>query len=182
MQDRQDSKLITGINARGEKRVYKFKLMDAETGTRIFHQYAGVAVQVHGTFVDFIVALAKSTDKEISDEEKTAYNLLGTDENVMMVIKKLPEIFTWETMAGLAKDMLCFHTVQIEDKEFVANEKGFTDYKGDPFEMYAAIVYALEANYPSYIIPLKESLMELFQDDSTPESEGQNSEGETSEK
>ncbi|MCK5610779.1 hypothetical protein KAR91_53395 [Candidatus Pacearchaeota archaeon] len=178
MQDRQTSKPVKGINAQGEKREYKFQLMDAETGTRIFHQYAGTMVKVHDTFVDFIVQLSKTVGAESNAKTKAAYNLLGTDENIMFVIKRMPEIFTWEVMAGLAGDMLCNHTVTIDGKEHAADEKGFS-IAGDPLEMYTALLYAIEANYPTYIAPLKARLVAMFSDDLTQDSEQDSAKSET---
>jgi hypothetical protein len=173
MQDRQQSDPVRGINAEGEEREYKFWLMDAENGTRLFHEYAGVLTGVHDTFVDFLVDLAKRSGKELSKEQEEAYTILGTDESIIMVIKRLPEIFTWPVMSGLARDLLCNHTVVIDGKEYTANERGFTGYVGDPLEMYCAMLYAVEANYPKYIKPLKNRLALLFGNDSTQESSQQ---------
>lgn len=150
MQDKQtDTATIECETLTEEKRKYTFNLLDAENGTRLFHQYAPMARSIYDAVTDMIVAFATDTKSNESNE-------IGITS--MRLLEQLPKVLTWEVCLELAKDLLAGHKVEIDGKEYEANERGFTDYKGDPLEMYNAIFNAVRVNYPKYVDPFLQTL------------------------
>ena len=165
MEDSQYSEPVKALNAEGEERVYRFKLLNAFDSTRLFHEYASTMVQIHDAFVDFLVQLKRNVDESPDAAREKIGNLLGTSDNVMFVIKSLPKVFTWDIISGLAVDLLAGCEVEIDGDKFVADEKGFVDaWQGRPLELYAALLWAVKANYPKHIDPLLDRLVLLFGD------------------
>ncbi len=132
----------------GEARKYAFKLMNAKTGTRLFHEYISLVVKALPLLGKFLSA---------SDEKK------GKDDvdlkQISELVSILPQILTWERVEELAREMLAGHKATIGGTVHEADETGFHDgITGDPLELYTAIFYAITANYPKYIDPLLTAL------------------------
>jgi hypothetical protein len=173
MLSRQYSEPIKTINAFQQDRVYKFKLLDAETGCKLFHEHAQFLIKVHDVIRDFLVALFEAKEDEekgISLSAEKAFRILGTNERMVMVIKQIPELVPWVMVKDLAKVLLCEYVVEIDGEEYIANENGFNELAGDPLETYAALLHAVCANYKPYTDPLKAKLalfMDTTDEDST---------------
>lgn len=154
-----DTVKINGTNLMGEERVYEFKELNAEYGTMIFHQYASVVAKSWDTVQEIIGAVK-------DEDEAKATGLLDRGKTILKV---LPEILTWNNVKALCGFMLSDHTMTENNTAYTAGESGFSEYKGDPLEMYTAIFYAVLANYPKYTLPFFEALTPG--DDSTQDSE-----------
>ncbi len=152
--------IVEGTSILGDARKYAFKLMDAKTGTRLFHEYISLIVKALPLLGKFLT----SSDKKDSDDS----NL----EQITDLVTILPQILTWERVEELAREMLAGHKATIGGTSYEADETGFHDgVTGDPLEIYTAIFYAITANYPKYIDPLLKAL-EGDEGDSSPDQEG----------
>jgi len=154
------AKEIEGSNLFGDGRKYTFNLMDAKTGTRLFHEYISLIVKALPLLGKFLSAGGEKKDSEDGGNIKQISDLVAV----------LPQILTWERVEELAREMLAGHKATIDGTVHQADEAGFHDgITGDPLELYTAIFYAITANYPKYIDPL---LMAL-EDDEGDSSQGQ---------
>jgi len=146
-------KKVKGKNISGEDRTYTFKLINAKDGTRIFHEYISVIVQLLPDGVDL---------SNIGD---------GLTIDLKQIIADLGELLPFSKLEVLAKALLGGGSIEIDGKLLEIDAEGFGAYAlGDPLEVYTAILYAFKANYPKYIDPLFESLEESQgEDDSNTE-------------
>ena len=120
-------KTIEGKTLQGEKRKYTLELINTETSLRICHEYLprvmGMWSQADGL------------------DESEAVPLIGS-------------AFDWDEVKELAAAMLAGASVEFDGNTFDLDENGFSEFmRGDPPEFYAAILYALLANYPKYLEP-----------------------------
>lgn len=137
----------------GVERVYTFELMDAENGTEILHEWGGRAAMSYESIIDLY-----NTVKGKGAEDLDQMDVMEKASLAMVVIKKLPEVLTFEVVKDLASKMLNGYTMIEENKTYTANGKGFLNEYGDPLEVYTAIFYAARANYGKYIDPLLDTL------------------------
>jgi len=132
---------ISGRNIQGDERTYTFDLMNAKEGTRIFHEYVSVIVQL------------------LPDGASLSNLGDGLELDIKQLIADLEVMLPFEKLEKLAASLLGGGSVEIDGKLFDIDPDGFGEYAlGDPIEVYTAILYAFKANYPKYIDPLFESL------------------------
>lgn len=137
---------IVGSNLFGEAREYTFNLIDALTGTKLYHKHMPVIVQA----LPFLKQLFQGSDGKESN--------IGEIAELTFV---LPNLISWDCLEELAKEMLGGHVAMISGKKHTADDTGFHDgTAGDPLEIYTALYCALSANYPKYIAPLLKALEE----------------------
>lgn len=140
-------KTVEGKNVFGDDRKYAFFLLDAVTGTRLFHEYISLVVRALPMLGKFFAS--------VKEEEKSGVDM----EQISDLISVLPSILTWERVEELAKEMLAGSTLTIDGEVCTANATGFyEELVGDPLEMYTAIFYAILANYPKYVDPFLTAL------------------------
>jgi len=134
-------KKVKGKNLHGEDREYIFKLVDAKTGTRIFHQYISILLQL--------------VPEEFSSSEDSAE---PKEINWYSLVSRIEEHLPYERLEELAAVFVSGAVIEIDGKKYTADKDGFGDYAlGDPLEIYTAIGYGIKANYPKYIDPLFEA-------------------------
>lgn len=152
-----ETKIIMGSNVWGEPRRYTFKLLDAETGLRIFHEFATilsasyeVIEKVSSKFIGDVKGLLA---KEPFEDEDTKDNSDENDLSVKDVLEMLPKVFTWPVVKQLSVDMLAEASIDTgADEPVKVGEDGICPLaKGDPLEQYAALFFAVCANYPKYV-------------------------------
>lgn len=147
------AKEIEGSNLFGDTRRYTFNLMDAKTGTRLFHEYISLIVAALPLLGKFLSAGGEKKEGEDG----------GSIKQISDIVSVLPQILTWDRVEELAREMLAGHETTIDGTEYKAGRDGFHDgITGDPLEIYTAIFYAITVNYPKYIDPL---LMALEDDE-----------------
>jgi len=165
MMGKENTVTINGKNMYDEPRTYKFKIMNAMVGTELFHMHAPTMV---GIYREMHRLIHKIKGGSIED-------MIYSTENIMMVLEHIPDMIPWEMVKDWAAKMLAGHTLTIDDETFTADETGFSEYSGDPLEVYVALLYAMLANYPKYVGPflatLTESLEPDSQSDTTPGSD-----------
>lgn len=134
---------ITGKNLDGQERVYNFKLMNAFDGAKLFHEYLERLFQ-------FFAKLG-----ELFEETEDGVNF-----HVSEGMKMIKEIFPWEKIEELSKTLLVGCDIHADGKKFVNEvESGIGDFfRGRPRELYAAIFYALAANFEDEMRPFLEAL------------------------
>lgn len=141
------TKEVDGKTLSGEPRKYTFNLLDAETGLRLFHEYAGVIF----------------SNKDMITQIST-----GGDATALSIIGLLPRVLPWDKIKELAAALLNGAKIDINGTVCSVGETGIGYYcEGDPLELYTALFYAIKANYPKYIDPLFQAVPEeddLLQD------------------
>lgn len=164
MEPAREKSKIEGKTIHGDVREYTFLLLPAKEGTKLFHQYVSVVITALPTIKGFF----KGENPEEQDAEETEEKGF----NFFDFVNLVSTIFSWETVEHLAKQLVAKAEIVKEGKTFVVDDEGFGDYaKGDPTEVYAAIFYAVCANWPPYMDPLLEALgEENDQGDSTQDS------------
>ncbi len=128
------TKKMEGQNIFGKKRVYKFNLIDANTGLRMFHEQ------------DFMVIMATAADV-LAAIEDSEVDGMGKASMAGMFTATMG----WGVVEEMFKSMLAGTVVETEDgtKEF--NEMGKIDLGPmDPTEQYVALAHAFMANFPDY--------------------------------
>ncbi len=136
-------KKVKGHNLSGDKRTYIFNLINAKDGTRIFHEYVSVIVQL------------------LPEDANLSSLGDGLAIDIKQIVADLETMLPFEKLENLAQTLLGGGSVEIDGKLFEIDADGFGDYAlGDPLEVYTAILYAFKANFPKYIDPLFESLDE----------------------
>lgn len=136
-------KKIEGINLRGETREYKFELINAENGVRLFHEYVA-------GFIQMIPNLVEALTETKEGEEKKPLSLLEAG-------AVIPSLISFAQLKELAQLLVAKATVMIDGKAYAVDESGFGPHTvGDPLEIYVDVFYALRANYPKYIDPILE--------------------------
>lgn len=143
------TKEIKATSVLGVERVYQFELMDAENGTEILHEWGGKAAMSYESIIDLYNTVI---GKGAGDLDKM--DVMEKASVAMVIIKKLPEVLTFEVVKGLAAKMLKGYTMTEENKTYTANDRGFLNEYADPLELYTALFYAVRANYGKYIDPL----------------------------
>ena len=141
--------VIKGQNVSGETREYTFLLMDAETSTQLFHEWAPT---VTGIYKELVAMIGRMRGEDLAE-------FVFSAQNIISVLEEVPKMIPWDIIKDWASKMLPNHKVEIDGTEYVAGENGFTDYLGDPLEVYVALVYAMMANYPQYVTPFLAALM-----------------------
>ena len=149
----EQTKTIEAVNVLGVKRIYKFTMMDAETGTKWFHKYAGEVAQSYEQIMGFY-------KRVVSKEKEDIEELFEHASLVMEIVRELPDVLTWGVVKEMSVDMLAGHTMTEDNKTFTANEKGFQDEYSDTLEVYCALFNAIYLNYEKYIAPLFSALAE----------------------
>jgi len=154
-------KQIHGKTFFGEDRNYSFFLMDAKTGTRIFHEYVVLLVEAMPTLGKYFASDDEESDED--DDKESTVDMM----QAAQVAKDLFEILTWDRVEELARVMLAGHLVTAPDGATQCADvvTGFNEeWAGDPLEAYTAIFYAICANYPKYVAPFMEALDDQGED------------------
>ncbi len=122
----------TGKALTGEERIYTFKLLDAKPGLQLFHKYSP-------KLLDLWV--------KVQDTSQDGF--------VFELIRKLPTVLDWDDIEYLATKLLGNSTVELDNEIIEIDETGIGEYTiGDPMEVYTALFWAINANYPKYLAPL----------------------------
>ena len=133
-----------------EDKEYTFVLMNAETGLKMFHEYAAIAA-----------GLVRPIMGVLFKEEKEGDGEFGTLNKALDAVELLSHIVTFDKLQELCKVLLPGTTVKVGGEVHTVGDSGIGDYTaGDPFEVYLSVYYALQANYPGVIAPLAKALME----------------------
>jgi hypothetical protein len=134
---------ITGKTLTGETRTYEFEKIPAIVGVRLIHEYGSVMLSNMESIKNAFAAFHE--DNQVGTP---MLRLLG-------LVDLVPKIITWPRLQELSRDLLAGGSVNGE----VLDKDGMCDlFGGDPFELYAAIFWALTVNYPKYLSPLLEAL------------------------
>ena len=137
------TKIIKGKTISDEDRIYTFKLIDTENGTKLFHELVPILIEI------------------IPDVKESILKFKDTGEidvNLLELAKLIPNVLPWPRMKEVAKLLLAGSSVSIDGKTNEVGESGFGDYaQGDPMEVYTSFFYALVANYEKYLGPLFEA-------------------------
>ena len=144
--------VIKGKNVFGDEREYTFNLMTAEVGLEVFHEYVSIiltalpdVMTAFPKLKEFISKAREGLDKSAIESEIT----ISAD--MLDLAKFIPEILTLERVKALASNMLPGAVVNIDGKPATIGDDGYAEYMvGDPLEIYLAIAYGLQANYPKY--------------------------------
>lgn len=148
----REKKTIKACNLFGEQRLYTFLLMDAETGIRIFHEFASVLALSYDTLKPYIESLIKKPSPKTVESDDTGETGETGDLAIVDIIRILPQVFNWATVKGLSVTMLSGTTVKIDEDEHTIGESGICEYAvGDPLDQYLTLFYAIIANYPKYM-------------------------------
>lgn len=143
-------KIIETTNAFGQPRKYSFNLIDAFIGVKLFHEYVSIILQILPDLLSRLPKLAKLRDAVINSDEDTAKIPLTAD--TIEMIQLIPQIFTWDRLQELAKQLLAGATVEADGSKYSLDENGMGEYaNGDPTEVYAAIYHAILANYSPFL-------------------------------
>ncbi len=144
----QKTKTIEGVNVFGETRLYRFNLMNAETGTEIFSKFASI---IGVSFEKMKPILEKFTGLKFEDDEAIKEKI-ETDLTYVDMFSILPQVFNWETIKDLSETMLAGCQVDIDGTTVEVPGSGICPFaEGDPLEQYTALFYAVCANYPKYV-------------------------------
>ncbi len=136
----------------GEPRKFTFKIMDAETGGKLFHEFASIISISWDTIAPVVKQFFNTGEAETETEESG----IGLEE----ILKILPTIFDWETIKRVSADMLVGTEVALPaddgtikpENVHTIPESGICTYApGDPLEQYLVLFHAVCANYPKYI-------------------------------
>lgn len=139
----------------GETRSYEFVKIPAIVGVRIIHEYGSVVL----SNMDSIKAAfaAYHGENPVGDSMSRMLDLVGI----------IPKVLNWQRLQELARNLLEGGSVD----GVALDEDGMCDLFGeDPFELYAALFWALTVNYPKYFAPLLQALDTEGDDDTTPAS------------
>ena len=131
---------IDGVNIFGEARVYRFNLIDTETGLKIFHET---------DFVSLLVAAAEliKLTQETDDDGKPKIDGAGA----LIVGKMFTGLLTWEQAERLFKELLGGAEVHTPESFHKLGADGKVRFEGaDASEQYIALAHALFANWPEY--------------------------------
>jgi hypothetical protein len=153
----------------GDPRMYKFKLMDAETGIKIFYRFSTVIAASYEVIKPVLNKLSTRFFDEQADEDQRD-NTNETDNTLTLadLFRLLPQVFTWDTLIELSKEMLTGAVVTVGDDEHTIGDNGICHWSaGDPMEQFQALFYATCANYPKYV-----AFFGVALDDSNQPSEG----------
>ena len=143
-------KTVSGKSLSGEERHYTFNLINAKQGTRIFHEYVSVIIQLIPESADF--------------------GGLNID-TLKQIVAELNEFLPFDKLELLAALLLGGGSVGKSDRVYEIDADGFGDYAdGDPLEVYTALLYALKLNFPKYINPLFQALEEQGEEDDSTQS------------
>jgi hypothetical protein len=157
MTEAKDTQAIRASNGFVE-RAYNFKLISTMNGLILWHEYASVLISAMPT-------ISKMFKKffEIDDGKEGVIFRMAKQEAIegggsgplMDFITLIPHIVTTPRLIGLCKTLLA--GAKIEDSE--CDDEGMCElFRGDPLEVYAALFWAIAANFPKYIDPLLEAL------------------------
>lgn len=146
---------IEAITPLGEDRTYTFKVLNAEFGTKIFHEHVIIIIRSWEKLEEIVKSL-KDNVKVDGDSGEIEFLL----SNAKDVITLLPELFPWDNVRILSALLLSDHVMECEEGKFTADVTGFSDYTGDPLETYTALFYSLLANFPKYFGPLSRGILE----------------------
>ena len=142
----QETKKFEASNLWGEKRKYTFYLLDAETGLRIFHQFAHLLSAAHEEIMPLLERLGIIGDNE---------DLKNKDEDKLrlgQIVNALTSVFSWDVVKELCCDLTANTKIETDEKEFITDASGITELsKGDPLEQYIMLFFSICANYPKYI-------------------------------
>lgn len=135
-------KTIEGVTIFGDKRIYTFELIDAESGLELFHEFASVIALYWSNFAP-IVSRFVGVELAATKEEAPSFDEL---------IKMLPSVFDLETLLRLSKILLKNASVTDENgNSTTTGESGIVELtQDDPLEQYTALFYSVVANYPKY--------------------------------
>jgi hypothetical protein len=137
------TKKIECKNVFGDKRAYDFKLLDAESGTWLLHRF-GAVVSTSYEIISPVVKRIFSGEKVEGDEE--------SDVKLMEIIQLLPQVFDWETVKEVSREILPGTVVADEETSATIGDDGFSPLAaGDPLEQFTTIFYCICANFPKYI-------------------------------
>jgi len=128
-----------GKNVFGEERKYTFQLMDAETGTQVFHEYDFGSLMMAAAEV---IGLTSEVNKKKGTDEIDG---LGT----LTVVQIFTAQLAWTDALKLSEMLL--KGAIVEGKPGGVSEHGVLIFSlGDPSEQYLAMSHALMANFPKY--------------------------------
>lgn len=128
-------KKVEAENFFGEKRSYKFKLMDCETGLKAWHEHFGSLVEA------------------IPEIEK---HFFGEDATVFSMGYTIVKLFSWNVLKDFAKMLLSEAEITIGETTHQLDESGIGEpFTGNPEELYSAIYHAAMLNYEPLIGQLR---------------------------
>jgi len=152
------TKTIEGKTIFGEPRKCTFKIMDAETGGELFHEFASIVSVSWDTIAPIVKKFFKGDPSEDIDQRAADDEPEGIP--LEDILKILPTIFDWPTIKRVSADMLAGAEIVLPDTvgkvaphDFhTIGEDGICNYAvGDPLEQYLVLFHAICANYPKYI-------------------------------
>jgi len=153
---------ITGFNISGKKRVYVFNLMNPWESLGVFHEYASLGLTSIPAISDILEQISEITESSESTGE--AIKMIGasamTGDGVICGIAKLiPQLLPFQRLQKLAGTMLPNVEITIGEAKHTADDTGMCDLFGsNPTELYAALFWAVVANYPRQLDPFLEAL------------------------
>jgi len=156
-----DKKEIVGANLGGPERKYRFVLMTAYDGMRIYHSYLAVLFSQLAKFNQFF---KQAEQDEAGEDDEIRFDVAGC-------LKFLAEILPWDKVEELSKVMLPFCEIEIDGVTHQNDDAtGLGEYfQGKPREVYIALFYAMCANFEDDLSPFLEALEGLRGgSDSTP--------------
>jgi hypothetical protein len=153
-----------------EPRQYIFKELNQEYGSRLFHRYVVIIIKQWDKCKTFIKTFLEKVESAKQNDGVSVGQLIDEFGSMGgLVSELLTSVFTWETIEEMAMYLLADHVMIDDDGEHVADSKGYTNIKGDPFELYNALFFAICQNWPKYVLPLFGAALEDLTRDSGPE-------------
>lgn len=149
-------------------RVYEFKLISPMNGLMIWHEYASIVIGNLSVITDMFKKFFSVDDGEDGALLKLAQTeALEGGGALIDFVTLIPKIVTTPRLMGLCKTLL--GGSKIEDE--MCDEDGMCElFRGDPLEIYAALFWAITANWPKYMDPLLNALTEEGENDGTQDS------------
>ena len=140
-------KKVKGSDGFGNEREYEFRILSALEGLQVVHTYGSLATTA-------LPQLTAIVDKwgEVDGDDKlmtlAASDFAEGEGPLLDLIQMIPAIISTKRIVELAKLFLAGGTVDGQE----CDEDGMCDlFRGRPHEVYAAIIFAVIANFPDYL-------------------------------
>jgi len=133
--------IIVGKDVLGKEHSYNLILLDAETGCKLFHEYASIVIMAFPT-------VRKLLEGGIKTGVVSA--ITGEGGGAMELLNIVPRILTWERVSDLAKLLLAGGDI---DGKPLGDTGIGEPLKGDPIGLYVALWMGIRANFGVYVDP-----------------------------